>query len=98
LAEAYCHQAHIYIELKKPALALASAEMAIKLLDKRKKPQWGDINRDPLWKAYAWKNTALHALSAPLKERQALEAEMKNRFPNHPGLKYYFGEKEGVRE
>lgn len=90
VAEAHCHLARIKLEQGNAAGSIAAAEEAIKFADKPGRTKFGDIYRDPLWKAYAWKHTALAKSGATAKERFLHKQEMIKRFPNHPGLKKYF--------
>lgn len=90
LAEAYCHQAHIGLRTGNRAMCLDAVAQAIATAERHGRAIWGDVNRDPLFKAHTWKNAALKEFNAPTAERDELKAEMQRRFPGHPGLTTLF--------
>ena len=90
LAEAYCHLGKVGIKLRDKQLCYEAVDHAIELSNQAGRV-WGDVNRDPLWKAYALKNAAAYYFDEPDEVRRRIKDDMYRLFPNHPGLETYFG-------
>lgn len=92
VAESWCHKAHIGVKINNKQLWEQSVDEAIRICESIKTKVWGSDDRDPYWKAYAWKNVGSYHFKEPQKTKERIKAEMIKKFPDHAGLAVYFGE------
>lgn len=93
MAESYCHLAKVGLNLRDKQLCYSAIAEAIKYGEMSGKT-WGDVNRDPVWKAYALKNAGAFYFEESQETKDQIKAQMHSKFPEHPGLKTYFGGEE----